>query len=47
LRIPHPLLDNKVLDITAPLPPELEKSWRAFGFDVKGIDENPFTDDPV
>lgn len=44
LRIPHPALPNKTLDITAPLPPELEKSWRAFGFDIKGVDEYPFDD---
>lgn len=42
LRIPHPALENKILDITAPLPADLEKSWRALGFDVKGVDEDPF-----
>jgi len=42
LRIPHPTLANKILDITAPLPAELEKSWRALGFEIKGNDENPF-----
>lgn len=42
LCIPHPKLENKMLDITAPLPADLEKSWRAFGFDVKGVDEDPF-----
>lgn len=42
LRIPHPNLANKMLDFTAPLPPELEKSWRAFDFAIKGVDEDPF-----
>jgi 23S rRNA pseudouridine955/2504/2580 synthase len=44
LRIPHPTLQNKMLDITAPLPPELEKSWKSLGFDYKGVDEDPFAD---
>jgi 23S rRNA pseudouridine955/2504/2580 synthase len=44
LRIPHPSIQNKILDISAPLPAELEKSWRALGFEVKGNDESPFDD---
>ncbi|MCB1651985.1 MAG: RluA family pseudouridine synthase [Alphaproteobacteria bacterium] len=30
--LPHPASPRKKLDITAPLPPELKKSWKALGF---------------
>ena len=30
--LPHPAKHGKMLDITAPLPPELKKSWKALGF---------------
>ncbi|MFK7839811.1 MAG: RluA family pseudouridine synthase [Bdellovibrionales bacterium] len=30
--MPHPSRHGKMLDITAPLPPELKKSWKALGF---------------
>ncbi|NCT41688.1 MAG: RluA family pseudouridine synthase [Alphaproteobacteria bacterium] len=30
--LPHPTNTGKMLDITAPLPPELRKSWKALGF---------------
>tara|TARA_B100001989_G_scaffold253250_1_gene239246 strand:+ start:1957 stop:2982 length:1026 start_codon:yes stop_codon:yes gene_type:complete len=33
--LPHPVKKGKVLDITAPLSPELVKSWKAFGFNHK------------
>lgn len=39
---PHPVKKGK-LDITAPLPPEMAKSWKAFGFDVKDKSD-PFAD---
>ncbi len=31
---PHPVKKGQRLDITAPLSPELTKSWKAFGFEV-------------
>lgn len=34
LVLPHPKESGKMLDFTAPLPPELQKSWKALGFDV-------------
>lgn len=43
LILPHPTKHGKVLDITAPLPPELVKSWRALGFNPK-YKGNPFAD---
>jgi 23S rRNA pseudouridine955/2504/2580 synthase len=39
----HPTKHGKVLDITAPLPPELVKSWRALGFNPKHK-QDPFAD---
>ncbi|MDH5723597.1 MAG: RluA family pseudouridine synthase [Alphaproteobacteria bacterium] len=33
--LPHPTKVGKTLDITAPLSPELVKSWKAFGFNHK------------
>ncbi|MBU0800114.1 MAG: RluA family pseudouridine synthase, partial [Alphaproteobacteria bacterium] len=47
LRIPHPTEEGQMLDFTAPLPPELEKSWRTLGFDIKGLDEDPFAHDAL
>ena len=41
LVLPHPSQKNKVLDIQAPLPPELSKSWRKMGFDTK-LPYDPF-----
>lgn len=38
--LPHPT-QKGVLDITAPLPPELLKSWRTLGFDAH-LKEDPF-----
>lgn len=35
LVLPHPVKPGKVIDITAPLPPELAKSWKALGFNPK------------
>lgn len=43
LILPHPTKHGKTLDITAPLPPELVKSWRALGFNPK-YKGNPFAD---
>lgn len=40
--LPHPT-KNGVLDITAPLPPSLLKSWKQFGFDTSSK-EDPFAD---
>lgn len=42
LLLPHPT-QNKMLDIRAPLPPELAKSWRKLGFDVN-TKVDPFED---
>lgn len=43
LIVPHPLSKKKMLDISAPLPPELRKSWKALGFDPK-LKTDPFTE---
>jgi 23S rRNA pseudouridine955/2504/2580 synthase len=40
---PHPLDRKKTLDITAPLPPELIKSWKAMGFSPN-LKNDPFAD---
>lgn len=40
---PHPIFKNKTLDITAPLPPELSKSWKAMGFSTH-LKNDPFED---
>lgn len=42
IMLPHPTRPG-TLDITAPLPPELAKSWRGFGFDTSSK-EDPFAD---
>ena len=34
LILPHPKDSSKMLDFAAPLPPELQKTWKALGFDV-------------
>lgn len=39
--LPHPMKSGKVLDITAPLSPELVKSWRSLGFHHKNK-QDPF-----
>ena len=36
LVLPHPR--GGTLDVTAPLPPHMQKSWDLFGFDVKQFD---------
>ena len=41
LILPHPVQKNKTLDITAPLSPELVKSWKALGFNHKDK-QDPF-----
>ena len=38
--LPHPV-KKSMLDIAAPLPPELKKSWKEFGFDAN-YKEDPF-----
>ncbi|MFP4314574.1 MAG: RluA family pseudouridine synthase, partial [Alphaproteobacteria bacterium] len=38
----HPV-NNSVLDISAPLPPDLDKSWKTLGFDTH-YTEDPFAD---
>lgn len=40
---PHPINKRKTLDITAPLPPALVKSWKALGFSTN-IKSDPFED---
>ena len=42
LILPHP--KGGVLDVTAPLPPHMHKSWDMFGFDVSQRD--PIMDAP-
>ncbi len=42
LILPHPR--GGVIDVTAPLPPHMQKSWDMFGFDVKRFD--PIEDAP-
>ncbi|WP_036282502.1 RluA family pseudouridine synthase [Methylocystis sp. ATCC 49242] len=42
LVLPHPR--GGTLDVTAPLPPHMQKSWELFGFDVKQYD--PIEDAP-
>ncbi len=42
LVLPHPR--GGTLDVTAPLPPHMQKSWDLFGFDVKQFD--PIEDAP-
>ncbi len=39
--LPHPMQRGKTLDITAPLCPELVKSWKSFGFNHKNK-QDPF-----
>lgn len=41
--MPHPIKHGKVIDVTAPLPVELVKSWRALGFNPKHKGD-PFAD---
>jgi len=41
LILPHPMIKGRILDITAPLPPELVKSWKNLGFDHK-YKQDPF-----
>ncbi len=41
--LPHPMKHGKTLDITAPLAPDLVKSWKSFGFNHKNK-EDPFAD---
>ncbi len=36
LVLPHPR--GGTLDVTAPLPPHMQKSWDLFGFDTKQFD---------
>ncbi|MCB1562439.1 MAG: RluA family pseudouridine synthase [Alphaproteobacteria bacterium] len=43
LILPHPLRKGHVLDITAPLPPELAAGWKALGFDPS-YKADPFED---
>ena len=38
--LPHPT-QNRTLDITAPIPPELKKSWKALGFSPN-LKQDPF-----
>lgn len=35
LILPHPMKSGRIIDVTAPLCPELVKSWKAFGFNHK------------
>ena len=39
--LPHPMNPKKTLDITAPLPAELKKSWQALGFSPN-LKQDPF-----
>lgn len=41
LILPHPLKANHKIDITAPLPPDLVRSWKALGFNHK-YKQDPF-----
>ncbi len=41
--LPHPTQKNRVLDISAPLPADLIKSWKRLGFDPS-FKEDPFED---
>ncbi|PCJ99385.1 MAG: pseudouridine synthase [Zetaproteobacteria bacterium] len=43
LILPHPIKRGKTLDITAPLAPDLVKSWKNFGFNHK-YKQDPFAD---
>lgn len=43
LVLPHPVQPQKILDISAPLPPELAKSWKKLGFDAN-LKDDPFED---
>lgn len=38
LVLPHPKEKGKMIDITAPLPPDLRKTWAALGFDPNQAD---------
>lgn len=40
---PHPIHKNKKIDVIAPLPPALQKSWKAMGFSTHSK-EDPFAD---
>lgn len=44
--LPHPTQKNRLLDINAPLPPELVKSWKKLGFDAN-TKEDPFENMPA
>ncbi len=41
--LPHPIQNGKILDIRAPLAPELIKSWKSLGFNHK-LKTDPFED---
>jgi 23S rRNA pseudouridine955/2504/2580 synthase len=40
---PHPIIKNKMIDVTAPLPAALQKSWKAMGFETN-TRYDPFKD---
>lgn len=39
--LPHPMQNGKIIDVTAPLCPDLVKSWKSFGFNHKDK-QDPF-----
>jgi 23S rRNA pseudouridine955/2504/2580 synthase len=41
LILPHPIKSGQMIDVTAPLPADLERSWKALGFDHK-YNQDPF-----
>jgi 23S rRNA pseudouridine955/2504/2580 synthase len=41
--IPHPR-ENKMVDVSAPLPPHMQQSWNLLGFDTSSYD--PIEDAP-
>ena len=43
LILPHPMKRGQTLDITAPLAPDLVKSWKSLGFNHK-YKQDPFAD---
>ncbi|MFT0861062.1 RluA family pseudouridine synthase [Ancylobacter sp. G4_0304] len=44
LVIPHPRGDDRLIDVSAPLPPHMQQSWNVLGFDASHYD--PIVDAP-
>ncbi|MEO0914957.1 MAG: RluA family pseudouridine synthase, partial [Pseudomonadota bacterium] len=46
LRLTHPIT-GAVLELTAPLPPHMARTWELFGWDPKDAPADPFAEDAL